>query len=289
MLDKPAGITSQTAVTRVKILYNAAKAGHTGTLDPLATGLLPVCLGDATKFAHDLLGADKRYHATVRFGIRTATGDLEGEVLETRECSFVRSDLEAVLARFAGPILQTPPMYSALKRNGRPLYDYARRGETVERIPREVTIHAIRLLAFTGTEAEIDVTCSKGTYIRVLAEDIGAALGCGGTLSALRRTAVGEHSLNDAMTLEELEAMEPAVRDARLAPCDVLVRNLPEAHVDEQDQERFLHGQSIPDGGKTGEFAGLVRVYGPGAAFLGLGEAGGGRIAPRKLLAIPSS
>ena len=225
----------------------------------------------------------------MRFGVRTSTGDIEGEVIETRECAVRESDLASVLQRFTGPILQTPPMYSALKKDGRPLYEYARSGETVERVPRNIVIRSIRLLGFSGTEADIDVSCSKGTYIRVLAEDIGDALGCGATLSGLRRTGVGGHGIEEAITLDELESMDLPGRDSRLKPSDILVGNLPDAHIDGNEKERFLHGQSVPDGGKWPDWSGLVRVYGPGAVFLGLGEAAAGRISPRKLLAIPSS
>ena len=195
LLDKSAGMTSSAAVQRVRRLFRAQKAGHTGTLDPLATGLLPVCLGEATKFSHLLLDADKSYVATIRFGITTRTGDLEGEVTGQSEAHVSREEVEGVLKGFMGEIEQTPPMYSALKRDGQPLYKLARSGVEVPRAPRRIVIRKLELRAFEGDEIDLFVTCSKGTYVRVLAEDLGRALGCGACLAALRREGVGNFGL----------------------------------------------------------------------------------------------
>ncbi|MBU3694858.1 MAG: tRNA pseudouridine(55) synthase TruB, partial [Rhodocyclaceae bacterium] len=214
LLDKPSGITSNAALQRARRVLQAEKAGHTGTLDPLASGLLPLCFGQATKFARFLLDADKRYTATVAFGLTTTTGDSDGEPLERRPVAVDEPTLRTVLARFTGAIEQVPPMYSALKRDGRPLYDYARAGIEVERAARPVTLHAIDLLAFDGAQAVLDVSCSKGTYIRVLAEDIGAALGCGAHLAGLRRTATSGWRADEAVALAEFEALTPDAVEA---------------------------------------------------------------------------
>ena len=208
LLDKPVGLSSNDALIKAKRVLNAKKAGHTGTLDPFATGLLPLCFGEATKFSQDLLEADKTYEATVHLGIMTTTGDTEGETIEERAVDVTVGAIEAALARFRGPIFQVPPMYSALKRDGKPLYHYARQGIELEREPRTVTIHSLTLVACDGMTAELDVACSKGTYIRTLAEDIGRALGCFAHLTALRRTQVGPFSLQGAVTLEALQASE---------------------------------------------------------------------------------
>jgi tRNA pseudouridine55 synthase len=282
LLDKPHGITSQGAVSRAKRLLGAAKAGHTGTLDPMATGLLPLAFGEATKFAQSLLDADKGYVADVRLGVTTTTGDLEGEVVATRPVDVDRERLERVLERFRGEIVQTPPMYSALKHQGKPLYEYARAGTEVAREPRRVTIHALELEGFAGDTARVRVACSKGTYIRVLAEDIGAALGCGATLAALRRTAVGVFSIDAAMTLETLEGLPPEQRLAALRPPDTLIQGLAAVALDAAQARCIALGQSVS--GVAGA-AGLVRVYGPGAAFLGVGALGEtGVLVPRRLV-----
>jgi tRNA pseudouridine55 synthase len=282
LLDKPHGITSQGAVSRAKRLLGAAKVGHTGTLDPMATGLLPLAFGEATKFAHSLLDADKAYVADMRLGVRTTTGDLEGEVVETRPVEVDRARLEAALARFRGAIVQTPPMYSALKHQGKPLYEYARAGTEIERAPRPVTIHALELESFAGDTARFRVACSKGTYVRVLAEDIGVALGCGATLAGLRRTAVGTFSLDDAITLDALEGLPPEARSGVLLPVDTLIRGLPTLDLDPDQARRVGLGQSVS--GVAG-MAGLVRTYGPGGAFLGVCEVSPeGVLAPRRLV-----
>src|SRR6478609_1489639 len=231
LLDKPSGVTSNGALMRVKRLYNAEKAGHTGTLDPLASGLLPICFGVATRFAQFLLDAQKRYVATVRFGVTTTTQDAEGDVVATRAVTFGPDALHAALAQFVGERMQTPPVHSALKFEGRPYYVYARRGVDIPRAPRTITIHALRLVRWQAPDATLDVECSKGTYVRVLAADLGEALGCGAHLAALRRTASGGFSIADAVTLETLEALSGAERDRKLLPMAVLVAHLPSLHV----------------------------------------------------------
>ncbi|MCD0505107.1 tRNA pseudouridine(55) synthase TruB [Bordetella petrii] len=209
LLDKPVGLSSNHALQRAKRSMDAAKAGHTGTLDPFATGLLVCCMGRATKISGAMLEADKAYRATLQFGEETDSGDLTGNVVATADggCQVTEAALRDALSRFQGIIEQVPPMYSALKRDGKPLYEYARQGIELERPPRQVTIHRIDLLSLEGTRAEIDVACSKGTYIRTLAQDIGRALGCYAHLAALRRTHVGPFSLDRAVTLEALQAM----------------------------------------------------------------------------------
>ncbi|HSD88594.1 MAG TPA: tRNA pseudouridine(55) synthase TruB, partial [Kofleriaceae bacterium] len=218
LLDKPAHLSSNAALQRVRRLYGAEKAGHAGTLDPLASGLLPICLGAATRFAQFLLDARKRYVANVRFGITTTTQDAEGEVVLARPVALDREALAAALSRFIGPQMQTPPAHSALKFEGRPYYEYARRGIEIPRAPREVTIHALQLLEWSPPEATLDVECSKGTYVRTLAADLGEALGCGAHLAALRRTASGAFDVDDAATLDALEAMSDEARIALLRP-----------------------------------------------------------------------
>ena len=283
LLDKPAGITSQGAVTAVRRLFNAAKAGHTGTLDPMATGLLPVCLGEATKFSHLLLEAEKSYLATIRLGTTTTTGDLEGEVLETKPVSAKRDDVAVVLERFLGAIRQVPPMYSAIKHAGKPLYKYARAGEEVPRAPREVNIAELKLVDFAVEELRISVTCSKGTYVRVLAEDIGRALGCGGCLSALRRQRVGSFRIDrNAVTLEQLQALPVTGRTTALLPADAMVASLPSVQLDAAEARLLMQGRTV-ERQETPE-AGLARIYGPGQEFLGVVEVvGSGKIVPRRL------
>jgi tRNA pseudouridine55 synthase len=245
LLDKPEGLSSNDALIRAKRLLNAEKAGHTGTLDPFATGLLPLCFGEATKFAQDLLEADKTYETTVHLGIRTSTGDTEGEPIARGEANATVDEVEAVLERFRGEIEQVPPMHSALKRDGRPLYEYARAGITLERQARRVTIHNLTLLAYDAPLLQLSVTCSKGTYIRVLGEDIGAALGCGAHLQTLRRTAVGGLNVASATTLEQLGALPEEQRELALAPIDALLSSFPLLSLDDELARRFLHGQRL--------------------------------------------
>ncbi len=285
LLDKPAGITSHTAVQKVRRLYGAAKAGHTGTLDPLATGLLPVCLGEATKFSHLLLEADKGYLASIRLDLTTSTGDLEGKVTARFPVNVTREEVEAVLKDFTGDILQTPPMYSAIKHQGQPLYKLARAGHELPRVPRRIFIRSLALVALDGNELSVRVHCSKGTYVRVLAEDIGRKLGCGGSLSALRREAVGGFSLHSgAVTLEQLEPLTPGNRDSLLLPADALVASLPRFDLDAGETRRLSQGQPVERGGAATE--GLARIYGPDREFLGVAEVTGpGRIVPKRLTA----
>ncbi|WP_206998790.1 tRNA pseudouridine(55) synthase TruB [Trinickia mobilis] len=288
LLDKPVGLSSNDALMRAKRLYTAKKAGHTGTLDPLASGLLPLCFGEATKFSQDLLDADKTYEATMRLGIRTTTGDAEGEALQTRDVTCDRIAVEAALAKFRGDIVQVPPMYSALKRDGKPLYEYARAGQTLEREGRSVTIHALELLAWALPDVTFRVTCSKGTYVRTLAEDIGEALGCGAHLVALRRTGVGSLTLEHAVTLDALSDAEQGERDAWLQPVDALLSTFPSVQLDAEATRRFLHGQRL----RLADLPAIdarqgsrVRVYGDGGRrLLGVAKAADGVLAPERLV-----
>ncbi len=245
LLDKPEGISSTQALAKVKWLLNAEKAGHTGTLDPFATGLLPLCFGEATKFASDLLEADKTYEATIRLGITTTTGDPEGDVLETRAVDVQLAQIEAALDQFRGPIDQIPPMYSALKRDGKPLYAYARAGQTLERDARAVTIHELQLISFTSPDLQIRVRCSKGTYIRVLGEDLGQALGTGAYLVSLRRVGVGNLRIDEAMTIDVLEAAPEENRKNQLLPVDRLLSDLTTLILPPAQAGRFLQGQRL--------------------------------------------
>ena len=272
LLDKPAGLSSNAALQRAKRLYAAEKAGHTGTLDPLATGLLPLCFGDATKFAQVLLDAPKEYVATVHFGVATTTGDAEGEVVRTGGATFSAADLETALERFVGVIDQVPPAYSALKYQGRAHYEYARAGVDVPRAARSVEITALELVEWSAPRAVVRVACSKGTYIRVLAEDIAAALGTCGYLAALRRTATGPFTLDGAVTLPGLEAMEMKERDARLFPPDAPLSRLARLDVDLPTEQALREGRV---GRSPPEAAGRYRCYGPHDRFLGLVEATG--------------
>ncbi len=282
LLDKASGLTSNSALQGARRLFSAAKAGHTGTLDPLATGLLPLCFGEATKFSADLLNADKTYEADLLFGITTDTGDAEGVVVLQRPVGFSRSELEAALLRFFGPIRQIPPMYSALKRDGKPLYELARQGIEVERDAREVTIHELQLLDFSGDRCRLRVCCSKGTYIRTLAEDIGNILGCGAHLTALRRTVVGSLSINDAVTLERLNALSDEERANALLPPDALLQTLPAVYLGDEETLKFSHGNPV----SAIVAPGKCRVYG-GNRLLGLGEADvSGKVNPRRLVCV---
>ena len=283
LLDKPAGITSHTAVRTVRRLYDAAKAGHTGTLDPLATGLLPVCLGEATKFSHVLLDADKTYSASIRLGVTTTTGDLEGEVVERRPVAVDRVQAESVLGRFVGAIEQIPPMYSAIKHAGQPLYKLARAGQVIPRVPRSIFIRNLKLIEWAEEELKVSVTCSKGTYVRVLAEDIGRELGCGGCLSSLRREAVGNFRLTQGgVSLAQLESLTCVERDALLLPSDALLTSLPSIDLDIEEARCVRQGRPLERPGTAA--AGLARIYGPGREFLGVVEIRSpGVMIPRRL------
>lgn len=285
LLDKPAGFSSNQALQRAKHLFTAAKAGHTGNLDPFATGLLPICFGEATKFSHTLLDADKVYRAVLKLGITTNTGDTEGEMTGHQPVQVNRQAMEAAVMSFLGPVTQIPPMYSALKHQGKPLYEYARAGINIERKPREVSIHAISLEKFTGDEAEIRVCCSKGTYIRVLAEDIGKKLGCGAHLIVLQRLETGGFQLRDAYTLAQLESMAGIERDRCLLPVDVLLQNLPSVELDADSARYFRQGQAIWKSGI--QHTGMLRVYAPQGIFLGVAESmEDGQIAPRRVIMV---
>ncbi len=290
LLDKPLGWTSNDALQKAKGILRAEKGGHSGTLDPLATGLLPLCFGGATKFSQASLDADKRYTATLKLGQKTSTGDREGDVIQTRPVITDRAAIEAACARFTGSIEQTPPMHSALKHQGRALYEYAREGVEIERAARSVSIHSIVIMGWHGDELVIDVVCSKGTYIRTLAEDIGEALGCGAHLSALRRTGSGALKVQDSITIEQLQALAEGERDARLLRSDVLLAGLPEVRLPDDEAGRFLCGLrrrvSLAD-------APAVRVYRqphppdplkPSRAFLGTAHITAGELIADRLL-----
>lgn len=284
LLDKPVGMTSNTALQKVKRLYQATKAGHTGTLDPFASGLLPICLGEATKFSQSMLDADKVYRATVRLGVRTATGDPEGTVLETRPVRVGEADVRGILPRFTGEFMQTPPMHSALKVAGRPLYDYARAGVEVERKPRAVVVHRLELVDFRGDVFTLRVESGKGLYVRTLAEDLGEALGCGAHLLALARLAVGPLRLEQAIGLQELEAMDMQTRDDRLLPVDALLTQLPRLILDPESAWQLGHGQAIWRAGlKVGD---RLRAYAADGRLIGLVQVDSdGRLAPKRLTA----
>jgi tRNA pseudouridine55 synthase len=286
LLDKPVGLSSNDALIKTKRFMNAKKAGHTGTLDPFATGLLPLCFGEATKFSQDLLEADKTYDTTVHLGINTNTGDTEGEAIETREVNVTVGQIEAVLAQFRGPILQVPPMYSALKRDGKAYYEYAREGITLEREARPVTIHRLEFVSYEAPMLKLSVTCSKGTYIRVLGEDIGNALGCGAHLNALRRTQVGALTTEGMVTLEQVAAHAAPVQ--LLAPVDALLSSFPAIMLNDDLAKRFLHGQRLALGKEAIEVPaeqGRVRVY-HDSRLLGTGILGEYAIlAPERLIA----
>lgn len=282
LLDKPAGLSSNTALQHCKRLLGARKAGHTGTLDPMATGLLPVCFGEATKFAAGLLNADKTYEAVVKLGVTTTTGDAEGEVTGRVAVDALADRLPAVMAGLTGAQQQVPPMYSALKHRGRALYEYARAGQVVERAPREIDVRELAWRAVSADEVWLRVHVSKGTYIRTLAEEVGARLGCGAHLSALRRLRVGALDVQEALSLERLEALPLPDRRRALRPVDFLALDLPAVEV--AQAERLLQGQPVAVGQSARR--GAVRLYDSGGRFLGVGEVGAdGRVAPRRLVA----
>lgn len=283
LLDKPYATTSNAALQTARRLLNAQKAGHTGTLDPLASGLLALTFGEATKFSADLLHADKTYIAGIKLGQKTTTGDLEGDFLQTRPVRVNRADIEKTLNAFRGDILQVPPMFSALKRDGKTLYDLAREGVSIERQARSVRIEKLEILEFADELLTVEVTCSKGTYIRVLAEDIGEALGCGAHLASLRRTKVGALSLEDAVTLQALETMSVDERLATLKPLDALMQTLPAVHLSENERVRFCHGQRLALGLPS---CPRVRVYGPDEQMVGTARVNErGVLEPERLIA----
>ena len=281
LFDKPLTLSSNIALQKVRRLFQAEKAGHTGTLDPLATGLLPICFGEATKFSNALLDADKTYRALIRLGQTTTTGDAEGEITSTCAVAMGDEQIRATLHSFLGEIEQIPPMHSAIKHQGKPLYEYIRKGETIARESRRVTIYELVLERFAGDELEITVRCSKGTYIRTLAEDIGQALGCGAHLQGLRRTAIARFRLEDAYSWHQLEAMDMPEREASLLPQDCLLQDLPVLELDTVQVTRIAQGQrlaidtALPDG--------KVRLYGAGQ-FIGVADLADRQLAPNRLL-----
>lgn len=290
LLDKPPGLTSNRALQTARRLLDAAKAGHTGTLDPMATGLLPLTFGEATKFSADLLDADKTYRATLTLGVTTTTGDAEGDVTGTRVVEVTDQAIEVALRSFVGRIEQVPPMYSALKRDGRPLYQLARAGLEVERPPRDIVVNRLVVMEREREKLTVEVDCSKGTYVRVLAEDIGQALGCGAHLAALRRTRVGPLTLAGATTLQALEAMLLGDRRALLRPVDSLLESLQRVVLDDELAQRFRLGQRLAlEAQPRGE---RVRVYAPDEELLGTANVTEwGVVAPERLISnerIPS-
>lgn len=293
LLDKPSGMTSNRALQQVKRAFGACKAGHTGSLDPLASGLLPICLGEATKLAQFLLDADKRYLATVRLGIETDTYDSEGAIVARRAVAVTAAQVAAVLPRFSGPIMQVPPSYSALKRDGKPLYAYARAGAPIVPAARAVTVHALEMVELAGDVLTLDVRCSKGTYIRSLAHDIGAALGCGGHIVALRRTASMPFTLAQAHALDAVVAARDAsALQGLLVPADRALTALPSIQLTAANASALCRGQQVFVGTEQalgqapGQAVGPVRLYAENAEFLGIGELGAaGWVAPRRLRA----
>ena len=283
LLDKEIGISSNRALQQVKHLFNARKAGHTGSLDPLASGLLPVCFGEATKLSQYLLDSDKRYLTTFKLGETTTTGDAEGDVITQRAVNISEQQLQQALIDFNGVIEQVPPMYSALKKDGQPLYKLARQGIEIERKSRTVEVFGLTVVHFDGEMVALDVHCSKGFYIRSLAFDIGEALGCGAHVAELRRTAVGKFSIEDAVEFAELEAMQHQQRLQQLLPLDAGIDEMPLVSLSEEASYYFCQGQEVRTANNAE--AGLVRVYLDEGDFLGIGEAQPGkRVKPKRLL-----
>ncbi len=287
ILDKPRGLSSNGALQKVRWLLNAEKAGHTGSLDPLATGVLPLCFGEATKFSQYLLDADKGYETVVQLGVTTTTGDAEGEVVERKPVAVTEQQVREALAGFIGAIEQIPPMYSALKRDGQPLYKLARAGEVVEREARSVNIASLELLALEGDRMQLRVACSKGTYVRTLVEDIGKVLGCGAHVAELRRTQAGPFVLAQVVTLEALEAAHAAggseALDRFLLPVDSGLEHWPLVRLSEHSAYYWLHGQ--PVWASEAPKFGMLRVEDHNGRFIGIGEVGDdGRLAPRRLI-----
>ena len=283
LLDKPLGFSSNQALKKIQWLFNAKKAGHTGTLDPMATGLLPICLGEATKFSHCLLDAHKSYIATIQLGITTSTGDQEGEVISEKEVVLNEAQLKDTLKKFIGDMTQIPPMYSALKFEGKPLYEYAREGIEIERKSRQIKIFDIKLINIEKSIITIEVLCSKGTYIRTLAEDIGQTMGCGAHLKGLERTQTGNFQLSEALSIEALEAMPMASREKALMPIDVLLEELSSIKLNMAELDAIKKGQSIDFMSKNDK---EVRLYSPSGQFVGVGQPDlKGRLFPKRLIA----
>lgn len=269
LLDKDSGMSSNSALQRARFLYGAAKAGHTGVLDPLATGLLPVCFGEATKFAQYLLDADKAYIATLQLGVATSTGDTEGEVVATADTSITLEQIQAAIMAFSGEISQTPPMYSAIKYQGKPLYEYARAGITIERKSRQVTIYQIDILEFAFPRLVISVRCSKGTYIRTLAEDMARHMGTVAHLTALRRIATAGFAIEDTYSLAAISSADEVTRDNWLLPCDVLVQHFTAVTLTDKDILQLQHGIAVHSEQNYGTMCPL-RIYAANGRFIGL-------------------
>lgn len=279
LLDKPPGMSSNAALQAVRKLFGRVKGGHTGTLDPLATGLLPLCLGAATKFAGGLLEADKTYDAVIVLGVATTTGDAEGAPILEVDPEGCMARVPEVLEAFTGDVDQVPPMFSAIKHRGRPLYHYARSGQSVERQARRVRVYALELLSAPGVELSVRVRCSKGTYIRTLAHDIGLRLGCGAHLGALRRTGIGGFKIEEALGLDQLAELTEAERLGCLRPADILLADLPAVVVDHAQAEALLQGRAVARPAPLGS----VRLYAEDGLFLGLGAAGEGLVLPKRM------
>lgn len=294
LLDKPAGISSNHALQRVKSLYHASKAGHTGSLDPLATGVLPICLGEATKFSQFLLDSDKRYVSTFILGVATDTGDSDGEVLDVKDASDItEGQVELAIEGFKGDIKQVPSMYSALKHNGQPLYRLARKGITIDREPRDITVFQYQVLDFrSGPKAELDVEVhvSKGTYVRSLAEDLGAIIGCGAHVSSLRRHLAGPFNDSQCVTLEDLSRLrenDPSNLDGLLKPMDIAVADFMAVELSSNVSEYFQLGQAVMSNQvfRNGQEGDIVRVFRQDGSFLGIGEVTrDGQVAPKRLV-----
>lgn len=283
LLDKPLGYSSNQALQKVKWLFHAAKAGHTGTLDPLATGLLPICLGEATKFAQHVTDADKTYIANIKLGIKTTTGDAEGEIVSIKPVNVSPIQFEQVCQQFLGEISQVPPMYSALKHEGKALYEYARAGVAIERKARNVRIQSITVNTFVGCEATITVSCSKGTYIRTLAEDIGATLGCDAHLIGLRRTETAGYEIGQALTIEALEELSIEKRDCQLLAVDSAISTLPKVIISDDSAYYFRQGQAVWQAGEISNDE--IRIYKESGLFIGIGKRlEDGKIAPKRLV-----
>ncbi|WKE66603.1 tRNA pseudouridine(55) synthase TruB [Gallaecimonas kandeliae] len=292
LLDKPQGLSSNDALQKVKRIYFAQKAGHTGALDPLATGMLPICFGEATKFSQYLLDSDKGYRVIAKLGVRTDTSDADGEVVSTRPVNVAPGDLLEALDKFRGPIMQVPSMYSALKYQGKPLYKYAREGIEVPREARPITVYKLTLVRFEGDEVELDVECSKGTYIRTIVDDLGEVLGCGAHVIMLRRTKVSGYPLERMVTLERLEAMLEKARaddvppgqflDALLLPLDSAVQDLPAVDVQAATAFYLKQGQAVQVPKAPAQ--GLVRILEEGT-FIGVGDIDDdGKVAPKRMV-----
>jgi tRNA pseudouridine55 synthase len=283
LIDKPSGLTSNAALQRARRALEAAKAGHAGTLDPLASGLLPICLGEATKFSALLLDADKTYLAEIQFGTTTTTGDADGEIVARHEVGLTGDAMWQGVRSLLGSLEQVPPMYSALKHKGKALYEYARAGQTVERRSRLVTVHQVDLVDWGSISIRVRLRVSKGTYVRSLAEEAGRRLGCGAHLRALRREGTGGFSIEHAVPLAAFEGMDAARRRALIRPVDSLVEALPRVDVGPADARALQQGKPLPAGAAAA--AGLVRIYAAGIGFLGVGaRSAAGELRPHRLL-----